>query len=145
MPYKVEIVKNIEITERKYKTKSEIQQRAEELQKLKGKRNVLKLKPAQRDSAIPYTEFTAERVPTTASIDNIENSTEIYNEMEFYPISEFIEQARNEVFTVNRQIKKIDIRIKKVQKTIEINAEAFSHDYYINLAKQKIALEYSNA
>ena len=57
VPYKVEIVKNIEITERKYKTKSEIQQRAEELQKLKGKRNVLKLKPAQRDSAILIVAF----------------------------------------------------------------------------------------
>ena len=172
VPYEVEETKNIDVTEKKYKTESEIQKRAEELQRLKGKRNVCKQRQAQRTLTTPYTEYILkpkivpvkyktsagwitfeyvvdqivyEKVPETRYTYTTENYTENYNEMEFYPISEFIEQAKNEIWTVNRPIKQKVTRTKKVQDTLVKKIEAFSDDHYVNLAKQEIALEYRNA
>ena len=54
-------------------------------------------------------------------------------------------QARNEIWTVKKEIKHQVTKTKKVMETTEIKIEAFSDDYYVNLAKQEIALEYRNA
>jgi GTP-binding protein EngB required for normal cell division len=177
-PYEVDVPKEIDEvvkyqdTEPKYKTSSEINNRAYELQRYAGKRAVTKTRyvtqrnyryvTVNRYRDVPYTRcitrsflfmevsreyytvYKSELVPVQEKEYYDERVLESYIEYEDQPIGIFLERARNERVNVTKEktVKKIVTEKEIRYKDVEREAHDFSH--YLKLAKNQLALRYRN-